>query len=354
MGIRRRAQDVELAGRLLRIGHERRDQRPRGRELGEQQLDALGFRHLRVVAAGGGAEQLGQGALVHLRILPQVDAREVEAEHFHRAPQGAQSPARDQRRAVGEQGTIEHVEIGAQLGGLRVGLRLRHRVARQHDLTQSARGRDQPRIDADDGLPVRLGGAARRVIGQPPDQLLKLRRDAHAGTVERKLGTEQMQLVEVEVDDALALHLDRLTQHLGVDERIAVAVAPDPASHADEGWQLGVVPAGIDRRQPVLEVAVEPRQFAQEGVVVIRKPARDLVDHGGAAAPQQAGLPEREDGARHGGVGGAGLRRREKRTVALGEEVRHLVLPIQHALAPDLGGMRGQHGAHQDRIEQCL
>ena len=246
-------------------------------------------------------EQLGQACARALGILPQVDAREVEAEHFDRAPQGAQPPARDQRRAVGEQRTIEHVEIGAQLGGLRVGLRLRHRVARQHDLTESARGRDQPRIDADDGLPIRLGGAARRVVGRAPDQLLKLRRDADAGAVERQLGAEQMQLVEVEVDDALALHLDRLAQHLGVDERIAVAIAADPASHADEGRQLGVVPAGIARRQPVLEVAVEPRQFAQEGVVVVGKPVRDLVDHGGAAAPQQAGLPEREDGARHGG-----------------------------------------------------
>jgi hypothetical protein len=109
----------------------------------------------------------------------------------------------------------------------------------------------------------------------------------------------------------------------------------------------------IDRRQPVLEVAVEPRQFAQEGVVVIRKPA--------ATSSITVGRPRRSrlvcqsvrmarDMAV---VGGAGLRRREKRTVALGEEVRHLVLPIQHALAPHLGGMRGQHGAHQDRIEQA-
>src|SRR6478752_4852807 len=93
----------------------------------------------------------------------------------------------------------------------------------------------------------RYGSAARRGVGRAPDQFLQLRRYADAGAVERELGAEQMQLVEVEVDHPLALHLDRLAQHLGVDERIAVTVAPDPAPHADEGRQLGVVPARIER-----------------------------------------------------------------------------------------------------------
>ena len=142
-------------------------------------------------------------------------------------------------------------------------------MARQDHLAQSAGGRDQPRVDADDGLPVRLGRTARRRVGRAPDQFLELGRYADAGAVERELGAEQMQLVEVEVDHPLALHLDRLAQHLGVDERVAVTVAADPAPHPDEGRQLGVVPARIAGRQPVFEVAVKPRQLQQERVVVV-------------------------------------------------------------------------------------
>ena len=82
---------------------------------------------------------------------------------------------------------------------------------------------------------------------------------------------------------------------LGGDEGVAVAVAADPAAHAQEGRQLGAVPGRVAVGELVLEGGVEARQLAQEGVVVIREAVRHLVDHLEPGAAQDAGLPEGQD-----------------------------------------------------------
>ena len=44
-----------------------------------------------------------------------------------------------------------------------------------------------------------------------------------------------MKLIEIEAQRPRALHAQRLAQHVGVDERIAVAVAADPAPDPQKG-----------------------------------------------------------------------------------------------------------------------
>src|SRR5215510_14676348 len=107
-----------------------------------------------------------------------------------------------------------------------------------------------------------------------------------------------MQLVEIEVERALALHVDGLTQDVCSDEWIAVTIATDPGSHANEGWQLGVAPGRINACKPVLQIGVKARQLAEKGVVIIRKAIGDLVDDRRPAASQQARLPQDQDRAR--------------------------------------------------------
>ena len=63
----------------------------------------------------GGIDQLGDGALVHGGVLPDVEAGEMEAEAIHRAAQQPQPAARDDAGIVGDQRAVEHVEIGLEL-----------------------------------------------------------------------------------------------------------------------------------------------------------------------------------------------------------------------------------------------
>ena len=82
------AHDRQLARGLVRIGHERRGERPRRGEFRQQQADALVFAQREVVGARlRRFEQFADDALVHVRVLAQVDRREMKAEHIDGAAQ---------------------------------------------------------------------------------------------------------------------------------------------------------------------------------------------------------------------------------------------------------------------------
>ena len=67
-----------------------------------QQRDARVLVEREIFEAGiGGGEQFGDGALVHVGVLPEVERREVEAEHVDGAAQRPQPAAGEDRAAVG-------------------------------------------------------------------------------------------------------------------------------------------------------------------------------------------------------------------------------------------------------------
>ena len=72
----------------------------------------------RIAGAGAGLlQQLGDDALMHVRILPHVEPGEMEAEHIDRAPQLPQPAARQHRRAVGFQRALQQRQIGEERAG---------------------------------------------------------------------------------------------------------------------------------------------------------------------------------------------------------------------------------------------
>ena len=105
----------ELAERLIAVLDEMRCQRPRVAQLVRQQRDPRLLAEREIGHAGHrGIDQFGDGALMHGGILPHVEPGQMEAEAVHRATQQPQPPARDHPRIVGDQRTVEHVEIGLQ------------------------------------------------------------------------------------------------------------------------------------------------------------------------------------------------------------------------------------------------
>src|SRR5919205_579874 len=62
-----------------------------------------------------------------------------------------------------------------------------------------------------------------------------------------------MHLIQIESERALTLHAHRLPQHLGRDIGIAITVATDPASDAQEGSHLEAVRGGIARSELVCQ-----------------------------------------------------------------------------------------------------
>ena len=98
--------------------------------------------------------------------------------------------------------------------------------------------------------------------------------------------------------------------------------------------------------------AVEPRQFAEERIVVIGEPVGDLVDHGEPRLPQHVGAPEDQDRAPESLLVERELRFVAGEPFALVEQFRDLEFPGQRALAPHFRRMGGEHRAHQRAIEK--
>src|ERR1043165_2931660 len=90
-----------------------RAQRPRAGELLREELDTRGFVEMRIAADAGAREELVHGGLVHVRALPQVERREVEAEDGHLPLQRAQPADGEEARAL----LLQRRGNGRELGG---------------------------------------------------------------------------------------------------------------------------------------------------------------------------------------------------------------------------------------------
>ena len=128
------------------------------------------------------------------------------------------------------------VEIGAEFrrARRRAGASV-ERLAQRDDMVELARGLGEARIDAGDGAPIGLVAAGGREVGRAlGERGERLAHSRPACALSDKFAAEFVQLVEIVAERARALQPHRLAQHVGGDERIAVAVAADPGADAQE------------------------------------------------------------------------------------------------------------------------
>ncbi|EXI75035.1 MAG: hypothetical protein AW07_01269 [Candidatus Accumulibacter sp. SK-11] len=87
-------EDFQFVARLLAVLEVCRGERARRADLGQQQADAAGLVALAVGGAGHRRfQQFANDALVHLRVLAQIERRQVEAEDARCPPQFSQATA---------------------------------------------------------------------------------------------------------------------------------------------------------------------------------------------------------------------------------------------------------------------
>ena len=241
------AEDAKLAARLLAVGDEGRDQRTGRGQFPQQEFDALGFVHALVVEARDrGGEELGDGALVYVGVLPEIDRRQAEAEHVDRPLQRPQATPRQDRAAVGLERLGDGVEIGGELFDARVGRRVGQRMAERHDMIEVARGLGEARIHAGDGATVGLVAPIGGRVARPVGERVQFVANPNEAAGERKLAAELVQFVEIVVERARALEPRRLVEHAGGYVWVAVPVAADPGANAQEGGN-GLLRDGADR-----------------------------------------------------------------------------------------------------------
>ena len=151
-----------------------------------------------------------------------------------------------------------------------------------------------------------------------------------------------MHLVEIVRDHQAGAAGEGVFEGLGIDERIAVAVAADPAADTKNGFHFRPLRRWQQPRQRLFHVFIEAGQFAQEGVAEKRLAVLDFVDDAQAGQTQHAGLPQGEDpGAQRFEIG-VGFAGREGRARLHGDQACDIKFSIENALALDFCGMRGQ------------
>ena len=328
----------------------RRVQQARARELACQQRHTLRLRQDQVVGHDVGADQeLGNHLLVNVAVLAQVDRREVKAEHVDRATQRIEPARRQLARAVRGERRVDGVEVGAELARRPVRRRLDLRPTDRNHVGEPARRRRESRVDPDQCLPVGLVLTMWIGVLRSRGQRQEVGRRRHEARGQRELAAQSVHFVEVVRERDAGLRADRIGQGLGDDERIAVAVAPDPRTHPEE---RGYARCRAElRTQQALERCMQARDLDEERVAVIGEAVVDLVLHPQTGEPQHRRLPqlEHQDVQPEREVGG--LVGRQRRAVAPGEQARNLAFDVEDGLALDLGRVRGQHRADQRVVE---
>ena len=310
-------------------------------QFGEEPGALAGFVQRVVTGLAGAGKQFGHGGAVEVGMLALVQRHQEEAEHADRAPQFAQAAPGQQRTAVGVERAGDGAQVGAQLVPVAVGCRLGMAKARVERNVALAGGGGQPCQQGGDGAAVGFFFAADGGIGRAVAQCLHGRADLHPAVGQRQFAVEAFEFVVVMGKGDFGLARQGVAQQVGVDERVAVAVAADPAADA---VKVGDFDAGAEGGGDVVfQPAVQGRQGIKEGQRVIGDAVFDFVLDRQLEGADVGRLPERQqyplELGRQGGFG-VGI------DIGVVEQLQELAdgtLAVQRGLALHFGRMGGQY-----------
>ena len=153
-----------------------------------------------------------------------------------------------------------------------------------------------------------------------------------------------MDAVEIRTEHRLGGAAERERQAGGIDVGIAVAIAADPRTGPQEARRPGA--------QRALPACVQRGQHRQEAVAQVGERGLDLVGDIEPLAPERARLPQQGDLAQDGVVDAIAVVGLLAPLVLQRHQLGDAVPVIDHALAPDLGRMRGEHGSDEALRQQ--
>ncbi len=346
------AQDGELAGGVFGVGDPGRRERARLGEFGAQEFDAFVFGQgqvvegLAVVRDAGAREEFGKRAFVDVGALAQVDGGQVKAEDFEGLLQAGEAQLGEGGAVVRGEGCGDDGEVGGEFLGGVVGGSGDSAAAGKVLAGQAQRGGGQPGVDADEGAPVGFVAAVRGVVAAALGEREQFGVCGDEQGGDGQFSAQRVDFLQVVFEEDGGLAQQGAFERGGVDVGIAVAVAADPAAHAQEGFERrgrgGEGFGGLAVEQ-FGEVAVQARDDLQKGAAVVRERVFDFVGDGQARVAQHAGLPQGGDAAEQGGVEFGQFVGREL-GVALRKRAGDFAVDVERAFALHFGGMRGEDG----------
>ena len=170
--------------------------------------------------------------------------------------------------------------------------------------------------------------------------------DVHQTHRHRQFLLERSELTEVVRECGERGAAGGQPHHVGGHVRVAVPVAADPRSGAQDrlGQQVGVGPAGLQRRA---HLRIDLRNDLEERRRVVPQAGFDLVLDLQSRQPDQRGLPQREDVSAQLGLDVAAFLGPGQAVHPHPHQLGDAVLGVEHGAPPRLGGVRGDDGRHQ-------
>ena len=304
-------------------------------------------RHGRELAVDAVLADVGQGALVHERVLAELHLHHVEAEGLHLPDERLHGAVRGTGRPRLRERALYDAQVGQELVGAAV-----------HGVGVAAHGRAQPvghdehhgavRLERGDGARARREHLAHLNLVVPQvEQLIRglgvLRLEREVAAHAAALPLERLHHVRGELRRDLARDLRR-------DVGVAVAVRADPAAGVEERRAHGRHGAGVLAEHPVVEAAVHLGHGVEERVVedvddrVGFLDGRRLLGRRGARAHEGIDLLQEVPLVLH--------ERRAAQVRVVGEQPRDATDLALDRAAARLGGMRREHGVELERGEQ--
>ena len=278
--------DLQLAQGFGGVFGIRRTQRARAGKLGQQHIYPRLFIQVEIVGHHlGGRQQLGHGALMHVRILTHIHRRQMEAKRAHRLAQFCQAAFRQVGIAILAQRLDDHVEVGNEgfrrfIGGRNEARRILGAVTQQRDT-----GRSHAGIAGDQGAAVGFVRLLRRGMFQRRAQSLQRITGGDEVVGNRQLHTQAVDFRQIMGQHRFGLVAHRIVQRFRRDEGIAVAVAAHPGTGTQESRRR------LQTEQPG-HLALHDGDLADEGAAEDRQRILDLVGDMDADGTQHARLPQ--------------------------------------------------------------
>ena len=145
----------------------------------------------------------------------------------------------------------------------------------------------------------------------------------------------------------------RRAQHVGGDERVAVAVAADPRAHAHGAGGVDVDRPSA-RRRGARGRARAPGTTSNRLARVVAQRLVDLVGDAQLGQPQHRGLPQRQDEHAEAVVElVAGRACPARPSVRAASSAGDVAEHVEHGLAADLGRVGGDHGHDEQVVDEA-
>ncbi|MBB2715222.1 UNVERIFIED_ORG: hypothetical protein GGE64_000311 [Rhizobium etli] len=292
-------------------------------------------------------------ALMNLGILSQIEAHKVKAEDVDGALEAPQFASGDLSCAIGDQGFADRCQVFGELGRAQIAGGGRHRLANQFRTAELPCSGRQASIHARDRQAIRLVPALLRSIGRVGRKPLEFLRDFYIPIIQRKFGAKAVEFSEIEGENPLALQPERFPEGLAVDKRVAIPVAADPGTHAQE-WRQRVLSKPPRRASELIfETLINFRDNPENGAVVIGQAIEDFIHDLQSPTSQAVRLPKGRRRSFQICLISIGLLRGQAGLLEPAQALCQLLFDVDHALSPNLGRMRREN-RRDDRFNEQL